>query len=108
VNFGRRAFLQHTALALGALGVSGTTLLGCASRYQQALAKPTQRKLALLIGINQYPERAVDSMLVQDIPLKGCFTDLDLQRELLRYRFGFAAADILVLRDQEPPPAREF
>jgi hypothetical protein len=101
VNLKRRAFLQHTALALGALGVSGTTLFGWANQYQRALAKPTRRKLALLIGINQYPERAIDPMLAQDIALKGCLTDLDLQRELLLYRFGFSPSDIVTLQNQE-------
>jgi hypothetical protein len=70
-------------------------------QYQQALAKPARRKLALLIGINHYPERAIDSVLVQDSALKGCLTDLELQRQLLQYRFGFQSADILTLKNQE-------
>jgi hypothetical protein len=60
--------------------------------YLQSLAQPTPRKLALLVGINQYP---------QGQPLKGCITDLELQRDLLIYRFGFNPRDILILTDQE-------
>jgi len=101
VNFNRRAFLQQLTLALGALGVGGTGWLAGSTRYQQALAKPARRKLALLIGINQYPDRVVDPVLGQDVVLKGCLTDLELQRQLLLYRFGFQSADILTLRNQE-------
>lgn len=101
MNLRRRAFLQQLTLALGALGVGGTTLFAGPQRFSQALAKPARRKLALLIGINHYPERAIDSVLAQDSALKGCLTDLDLQRHLLLYRFGFQAADIVTLTNQE-------
>jgi len=101
VNLRRRAFLQQFSLALGALGVSGTTLLGGPRRYAEALAKPARHKLALLIGINRYPERAVDPALAQDSALKGCLTDLELQRQLLIYRFGFQAADLVTLTNEE-------
>jgi len=101
VNLKRRAFLHQLTLAFGALAVSGAGLLAGPVRYQQALAKPARRKLALLIGINHYPERAIDSVLVQDSALKGCLTDLELQRQLLQYRFGFQAADVLTLKNQE-------
>jgi len=33
--------------------------------------------------------------------LNGCVTDVELQRELLIYRFGFLAADILILTDAQ-------
>jgi hypothetical protein len=101
VNLNRRAFLQQLTLALGAVGVSGTTLFAGSQQFGQALAKPARRKLALLIGINQYPERAIDSVLAQDVALKGCLTDLDLQRQLLLYRFGFQPADIVTLTNKE-------
>jgi hypothetical protein len=101
VNLKRRAFLHQLALALGALGVSGAGMFAGPAQYQQALARPARRKLALLIGINRYPERAIDSVLVQDSALKGCITDLELQRQLLQYRFGFQSADILTLKNQE-------
>ncbi len=98
---GRRAFLQQASLALTALGLGGTTLLSGFGQYAQALGKPTRRKLALLIGINQYPERAIDPILAQDIVLRGCLTDVELQRQLLVHRFGFQPVDILTLTNQE-------
>lgn len=101
MNLKRRAFLQRLPLAFGALGVGSTALLTGPQQYQTALAKPARRKLALLIGINQYPERAIDSVLAQDIGLKGCLTDLELQRQLLLYRFGFLPADIVTLTNQD-------
>lgn len=101
----RRAFLQQASLALGALGLGGSALLGAAD-YAQALGKPARRKLALLIGINQYPERAIDSISTQDSALKGCLTDVELQRQLLIHRFGFAPEDILVLTNAEATRAR--
>lgn len=96
----RRAFLQQATLALGALGLGGTTLLSTAGQYQQALAKPARRKLALLIGINAYPDRALDPGVAQDIALRGCLTDVELQRQLLIYRFGFAPVDVVTLTNQ--------
>lgn len=101
MNLRRRAFLQQLTLAFGALGVSGTALFAGSERYQQALAKPARRKLAVLIGINQYPERAIDSVPAQDVSLKGCLTDIELQRQLLLYRYGFQSADILTLKNKE-------
>jgi hypothetical protein len=83
------------------LGVGGTTLLSSPSQYQQALAKPARRKLALLIGINTYPERALTPGMAQDIALHGCLTDVELQRQLLVHRFGFQPGDILTLINQE-------
>ena len=88
-------------MALGALGIGSTLLLASSSQYQQALAKPARRKLALLIGINAYPDRALDPGVAQDIALKGCLTDVDLQRQLLIYRFGFQPVDVLTLTNQE-------
>jgi len=101
VKSGRRAFLQQASLALAALGLGGTTLLAGSGSYYQALAKSTRRKLALLIGINQYPERAIDPILAQDIVLRGCLTDVELQRQLLVHRFGFQPVDILTLTNQD-------
>nr|WP_242026685.1 caspase family protein [Phormidium tenue] len=97
----RRAFLQQASLALGALGVGGSAWLSTYSRYQEALAKPARRRLALLIGINTYPDRALDPGVAQDIALKGCVTDVELQRQLLVHRFGFQPADVVTLTNQE-------
>ena len=97
----RRTFLQQAGLALAALGLNETvlSLLGDKSlgvhvldRYFQALAQPGGRKLALLVGINQYPISTA---------LGGCVTDVELQRELLIHRFGFNSSDILTLTDSQ-------
>ncbi|MEG3976043.1 caspase family protein [Microcoleus sp. herbarium8] len=85
----RREFLQQAGRMLAAIGISETLWLRLGDRYLQALAQPTARKLALLVGINKYP----------DSPLYGCVTDVELQRELLIDRFGFAPSDILTLTD---------
>jgi hypothetical protein len=69
--------------------------LSFAQRYQAALAQPTARKLALLVGINQYPN------LNRAAALQGSLTDVELQRELLTHRFGFSPQDILTLVDAE-------
>ena len=87
----RRHFLQRSGLALAAFGAGNLVLSPIVQRYQDALAEPTQRKLALLIGINQY----------RQVPLYGCGIDVELQRELLIHRFGFQPGDILTLIDQQ-------
>lgn len=85
----RRAFLQRAGVVLAAMGISEAGLLRF-TRYSQALAQTSSRKLALLVGINQYPQLPA---------LAGCVNDVELQRELLLYRFGFQAQDVLVLTD---------
>ncbi len=101
----RRVFLQRTGLVLAALGVGDGGLSVAAERYYQVLAKPTGRKLALLVGINQYSNATYDLGLPSSSPnaaaLSGCVTDVDLQRELLQHRFGFRDRDILTLTDQQ-------
>jgi hypothetical protein len=87
----RREFLQQAGRVLGAIGISEALWLRLGSRYLEALAQPTARKLALLVGVDKYP----------DSPLHGCVTDVDLQRELLIYRFGFLPSDILTLTDAQ-------
>ena len=47
----------------------------------------------MLVGVNHYKQPLRS--------LKGCVTDVDLQRELLIHRFGFNPADILCLKDQD-------
>ncbi|MEO0828531.1 MAG: caspase family protein, partial [Cyanobacteria bacterium J06642_9] len=96
----RRVFLQQAGLLLSALGLSEAGLLGLAGRYQQALAQPTRRKLALLVGINRYPRGVCDLVSpAQNVGLKGALTDVELQRELLITRFGFSPSDIVTLVD---------
>ncbi|MBE9078866.1 caspase family protein [Romeria aff. gracilis LEGE 07310] len=82
---------------LAALGLSQWG--GWPDRYQQALAQPTRRKLALLVGINQYPDTVID--MGRAAPLRGCVTDVRLQQELLIHRFGFQPADIVTLTDAQ-------
>ncbi|MBN3890048.1 MAG: caspase family protein [Nostoc sp. JL31] len=93
----RRAFLERIGSILAVLGITEAEWLSLGNRYYQALAQPSPRKLALLIGINQYPK----------IPaLSGCLTDVELQRELLIHRFGFQGSDILTLTEEQA--SREF
>jgi hypothetical protein len=88
----RRRFLQRIGFILAAWGVTEAGWLSLGNRYYQALAQPSRRKLALLIGINKYP---------QNLALGGCLTDVELQKELLIYRFGFQESDILTLTDEQ-------
>ncbi len=97
----RRTFLQQTGGVLAATAISEMALTLLSDRYQRALAKSGNRKLALLIGINAYPAKALDATATTDLTLKGCQTDVALQRELLIHRFGFQPADILTLADQQ-------
>ncbi|MEG4146126.1 caspase family protein [Microcoleus sp. Pol12B5] len=87
----RREFLQQAGRVLAAIGISEALWLPLGDRYLQALAQPTARKLALLVGVDKYP----------DSPLHGCVTDVQLQRELLIHRFGFVPSDILTLTDAQ-------
>jgi hypothetical protein len=92
----RRTFLQQSLLGLVTLGISEAGIFALESnpkyrRYRHALAQATNRKLALLVGIDRYPQRH----------LNGCLTDLELQRELLISRFGFKPQDIITLVDRQ-------
>ncbi len=49
---------------------------------------------ALLIGIDRYPQ-------IPGHDLKGCVNDMELMRSLLADNFGFPAASIRTLRDEE-------
>lgn len=102
----RREFLQKASWALAALGITEATLgqigakeaiAASAPPYYDTLVQPTGRKLALLVGINQYPNVGTQ----QTTPLQGCVTDVELQRELLTCRFGFHPSDILTLTDSQ-------
>jgi hypothetical protein len=89
----RRHFLQFSASTLAALGLSQWDILERGDRYARTLAQSTPRKLALLVGINNYPESS------QYASLQGCLTDVELQRQLLIHRFGFQPSDIVTLTD---------
>ncbi|MDJ0636015.1 MAG: caspase family protein [Xenococcaceae cyanobacterium MO_188.B29] len=101
MRLNRRTFLQQAGVTLFTLGVTetGLDILGKHGRlkslikpYLQTLAQTNNRKLALLIGINQYSANNY---------LNGCLTDVELQRELLIHRFGFQPEDILTLSDRQ-------
>lgn len=95
MSIDRRQFLQQVWLTVFAWSASRElplSLTSKADQYSQALASSKGRKLALLVGINQYQ---------QENNLKGCLTDVEQQAELLQYRFGFQRSDILTLTDGE-------
>jgi len=91
----RRQFLQFASSALATIGLSQLDLQQQGVRYGKALAQDTPRKLALLVGINKYPESDRFSNL------GGCVTDVELQKHLLIHRFGFNKNDILTLTDAQ-------
>ncbi|EDX87436.1 caspase domain protein [Synechococcus sp. PCC 7335] len=105
----RRSFFRQTGVALAALGL--TELLGelavelavpeKAKAYGEALGRSGARKLALLIGINDYPSSTVPSGQSDDGKLFGAQNDVALQRELLIHRFGFLPEDIVSLTDAQ-------
>jgi Caspase domain len=89
MNITRRELIQQIGWGWLTLGISQATL----NHPLAALAAPNPRKLALLVGINNYGANIP--------PLHGCLTDVELQKNLLRYRFGFQAADILTLTGEK-------
>ncbi|CAN1209847.1 Peptidase C14 caspase catalytic subunit p20 [Tumidithrix helvetica PCC 7403] len=96
MGIARRRFLQGGLVSLiGGQLVFGHQAAWAADRYARKLAQPNKRKLALLIGINQYSAKG------DWLPLTGCVTDVELQKELLIHRFGFDSKDILTLTDQQ-------
>ncbi len=88
----RRDFFKRAGWILATLGISEVEWIKLGDRALNAIASPLNRKLALLVGINQYPGNS---------PLGGCLTDVELQKELLIHRFGFVASDILTLTDKQ-------
>lgn len=94
-GFSRRHFLQASGATLAALGWSQLDVMRQGDRYGRAWAQSTPRKLALLVGINDYPRES------QFSALNGCVNDVELQYHLLVHRFGFNPADIVKLTDQQ-------
>jgi len=94
MSFKRRHFLQMAGSTLGAIGLSHLDFFRQVEGYGRVLAQGSPgRKLALLVGINNYPDPIRS--------LQGCLTDIKLQRELLVHRFGFNPRDILIISDEE-------
>ncbi len=98
-QFKRRHFLQFTGATLTTMGLSQLDFFQQAEHYGRVLAQSTPRKLALLVGINDY--EGVTS-------LNGCLTDVELQQHLLIHRFRFNPDDILTVSDNANlKPTRE-
>lgn len=91
----RRNFLQLTGSTLAALGMSHLDIINQGNRYAKVLAENTPRKLALLVGINEYRGRSFEKNL------QGCVNDVRMQKELLIHRFGFCPDDIITLHSDQ-------
>jgi hypothetical protein len=92
----RRNFLQLTGSTLAALGMSHLDIINQGNRYAKVLAENTPRKLALLVGITEYPtHKRITSKL------RGCVNDVRMQQELLIHRFGFDPEDIITLHSEQ-------
>ncbi len=89
--FKRRHFLQLTGSTLTAIALNQWDIKRQGDKYARVLAQSTPRKLAMLVGINEYPAPVPS--------LQGCLTDVDLQYELLVHRFGFNPKDIAIVSD---------
>lgn len=87
----RRHFFQFAGSTLATLGLSQLNIHRQAESYGKVLAQSTPRKIALLVGINKYSSQ----------PLRGCVSDVELQRHLLIHRFGFNPKDIYTLIDEK-------
>ncbi|MDB9313500.1 caspase family protein [Spirulina sp. CS-785/01] len=89
VKFSRRQFLQAAGAAFTTWGLHHWQL----AKTQRVLAQPTNRKLALLVGINDYSNPSER--------LAGCVNDVILQRQLLIHRYGFNPQDVVMLLDEQ-------
>ncbi len=89
----RRHFLQFAGSTLATIGISQLDIMQQGDKYAKVVAQNTSRKLALLVGINEYQNGAN--------PLRGCVNDVQLQKELLTHRFGFNPNDIRILTDAQ-------
>ena len=98
MGIARREFLQAGLTGLLGLPLFRDRMAYAAETYASKLSVATQRKRALLIGINQYDAKEDGAGW---LPLRGCVNDVELQRELLIYRFGFAPQDVVTLTDRE-------
>ena len=98
MGIARRQFLQAGLTSLiGWQFLTRDRVAFAAEQYVRKATATTQRKRALLIGINQYDVQEDSSY--GWLPLHGCVNDVELQKELLIYRFGFAPQDIVTLTD---------
>jgi hypothetical protein len=96
----RRQFLKFSSSFLATLGISALPIWQQSDLYARALSSTKGRKLALLVGINAYP-------ISSYADLKGCATDVEMQKALLINRFGFKPNDVLTLtNDTTEKPTR--
>jgi len=109
MGIARRQFLQAGLTSLIGWQFLTRDRVAFAAEQYVRQAKVTKRKRALLIGINQYDakEESSSQNFSQNIssngwlPLHGCVNDVELQKELLIHRFGFAPQDIVTLTDRD-------
>jgi hypothetical protein len=113
MGIARRQFLQGGLTSLiGWQFLNRDRVALAAEQYLQLANTARQRKKALLIGINQYDAKEDSSPSSSQnysqngstngwLPLHGCVNDVELQKELLIYRFGFAPQDIVTLTDRD-------
>ncbi|GBO52019.1 hypothetical protein APA_4324 [Pseudanabaena sp. lw0831] len=105
MGIARRQFLQAGLTSLiGWQFFTRDRVAFAAEQYVRQTTASTQRKRALLIGINQYDAKEETQNLLSAtangwLPLHGCVNDVELQKELLIHRFGFATQDIVTLTD---------
>lgn len=88
-SLSRRRFFQVAGGAIGAIGLHNAVLFAQGNAYGRSLAQTTSRKVALLVGINDYSRSR----------LGGAVNDVELQKQLLIHRFGFNSADVHVLKE---------
>lgn len=97
MGIARRQFLQAGLTSLiGWQFLTRDRVAFAAEQYVRQTTASTPRKRALLIGINQYDAKEESNGW---LPLHGCINDVELQKELLIHRFGFAPQDIVTLTD---------
>ncbi|TYQ24852.1 hypothetical protein PseudUWO311_17715 [Pseudanabaena sp. UWO311] len=97
MGIARRQFLQAGLTSLiGWQFLTRDRVAFAAEQYVRQTTASTPRKRALLIGINQYDAKEEANGW---LPLHGCINDVELQKELLIHRFGFAPQDIVTLTD---------
>ena len=105
MGIARRQFLQAGLTSLiGWQFLTRDRVAFAADQYVRQMTASTPRKRALLIGINQYdakeePQNLLSATANGWLPLHGCVNDVELQKELLIHRFGFAPQDIVTLTD---------
>jgi hypothetical protein len=94
----RRQFIQSSLVtASSTIAIQNLGLAKSAQLSQQSQASKPPRKLALLVGINDYSKGG--PLQVSD--LKGCINDVALLKNLLIYRYGFAPQDIVTLTNAQ-------